>query len=284
MANMKEKMKLGAVEETLLITLYMRAKESRRKDAILYDELACDLVDKIDYDFTKFDNASMSALGCVIRGRHFDRKVQDFIRRIDRPVVVNIGCGLDTRYQRIKEKKNAVFYELDLPEVMALRERLLPPPDRNDIPLAASLLESGWMDELRERHSGSRFIFVIEGVVMYFYEKQVRTLLGRLASRFPGGEIHFDVCGTMFLKKSIKNDSVKHTSAHFRCGINDGRVVERWVPQLKMTDSLSYMDIEKGRWGFKGVLIRLIPGFARKFSSILGYKIEEKQVENPSVQ
>lgn len=273
---MKEKLNLNAVEETLLITLYMRAKESRRKDAIIRDELACELVDKIDYDFAKFDKASMSALGCVIRGRHFDRKVQDFICRMPEPVVVNIGCGLDTRYQRIKEKKNAVFYELDLPEVMSLRKRLLPPPDKNDIPLAASLLESGWMDELREKHPDARFIFIIEGVVMYFYEEQVRTLLQRLASRFPGGEIHFDVCGTMFQKKSVKNDSVKHTNAHFRCGINDGRIIEQWVPQLKMSDSLSYMDIEKRRWGVKGVLSRLMPGLARKFSSILGYKIKEE--------
>lgn len=273
---MKEKLKLNVVEETLLITLYMRAKETRRKDAILRDELACELVDKIDYDFTKFDKASMSALGCVIRGRHFDDKAQNFIRGTKHPVVVNIGCGLDTRYQRIKEKKDAVFYELDLPEVMALRERLLPPPDKNDIPLAASLLESGWMDELRKKHPDSHFIFIIEGVVMYFYEEQVKTLLKRLASRFPGGEIHFDVCGTMFQKKSIKNDSVKHTNAKFRCGIDDGRIIEQWVPQLKMADNLSYMDIEKKRWGFKGVLCRLLPGLTRKFSSILGYKIVEE--------
>lgn len=273
---MKEKVKLNAVEETLLITLYMRAKESGRKNAIIRDELACKLVDKIDYDFAKFDKASMSALGCVIRGRHFDRKVQDFIYRTRQPVVVNIGCGLDTRYQRIKEKRNAIFYELDLPEVIVLRERLLPPADKNNIPLAASLLETEWIDELCKKHPESQFIFILEGVVMYFYEEQVRALLKRLASHFPGGEIHLDVCGTMFQKKSVKNDSVKHTNARFRCGIDDGHLIEQWVPELKMTDNLSYMDIEKGRWGFKGVLARLLPGLAHKFSSILGYKIKER--------
>ncbi len=272
---MKEKLQLNPVEETLLITLYMRAKESRRKDAILHDELACKMIDKIDYDFSKFDKSAMSALGCVIRARHFDRKVQEFIRKEKCPVVVNIGCGLDTRYQRIPDKRNALFYELDLPEVMQLRERLLPPYENNDIPLTASLLESGWMDDLRTKHPDARFIFILEGVVMYFYEKQVRTLLEHLAARFPGGEIHFDVCGTMFMKKGVKHDTLKYMNANFRCGINDGRVIEQWVPQLVMTDSLSYMDIEKKRWGMMGVLCRCLPRLARKFSSILEYKIKE---------
>ncbi|MCI1648084.1 MAG: class I SAM-dependent methyltransferase [Bacteroides sp.] len=273
---MKEKLKLNAVEETLLIPLYMRAKESKRKNAIIHDELACKIVGEIDYNFSKFENASMSALGCVIRGRHFDKKVQQFILREKNPIVVNIGCGLDTRYQRIQQKQDAIFYELDLPDVMELRKQLLPHPDTNDIPLTASLLETDWMDALKKKHPNSHFIFILEGVIMYFYEKQIKTTLTRLASRFPGGEIHFDVCGTMFLKRGVKNDSIKHTNAKFRSGINNGKIIEEWIPQFIMTDNISYMDIEKKRWGIKGFLIRLIPGLARKFSSILGYKIEKK--------
>lgn len=120
---MKEKIEFqSVVAETLLIPLYMRAKESRRRDAVLHDPEAERLVARIAYDYGKFDKAWMSALGCVVRSRYYDQRVESFIRLNARPVVVNVGCGLDTRFQRIAERRNAVFYELDLPEVMAIRE------------------------------------------------------------------------------------------------------------------------------------------------------------------
>lgn len=62
------------------------------------------------------------------------------------PVVVNVGCGLDTRFQRIGGGK-AVFYDMDLPEVIALRRELIPEQPGNAY-IAASLLETGWMDDL----------------------------------------------------------------------------------------------------------------------------------------
>jgi O-methyltransferase involved in polyketide biosynthesis len=271
---MKEQIKLNTVEETLLIPLYMRAKESVRKNSILKDEISCKLVSNIDYDFSIFDKAAMSSLGCVIRSRHFDKKVQEFIFREKDPVVINAGCGLDTRYHRLKCKDNVVFYDLDLPDVIKLREKLLPPAGPANIYITASLTETDWMDMLKEKHAGCSFIFILEGVIMYFYENQVKSILGNLASRFPGGEIHLDVCGTMFTKNNVKHDTLKHTKAVFLCGINDGREIEKWVPRLELTDSISYMNVEKKRWGLKGFLIRLIPGFARKFSSILGYRIK----------
>ena len=122
---MKQKYEFkNVVAETLLIPLYMRAKESRRKgDAILKDTMAEQLVDSIEYDYSQFDGAKMSEVGCVVRGKYFDDAIRRFILSHPHPVVVNVGCGLDTRYQRIGNDQAAVFYELDLPEVIDLRRR-----------------------------------------------------------------------------------------------------------------------------------------------------------------
>ena len=118
---MKEKVTINdQIANTLFIPLYMRFKESRRPNGIMNDHLACELINRIDYDFSQFDKAPLSELGCVVRGCYFDRKVQEFILREPSPIVVNIGCGLDTRFQRITERRNATFYELDLPEVCLL--------------------------------------------------------------------------------------------------------------------------------------------------------------------
>ena len=136
------------VAETLFIPLYMRAKESRRVNPILNDKAAEQLADNLEYDYSQFDGAKLSEVGCVVRGWYFDRAVKQFIDTHPRPVVVNVGCGLDTRFQRIGNRK-AVFYDLDLPEVIALRRELIPEQPGN-VYIAASLLETDLMDDLRQ--------------------------------------------------------------------------------------------------------------------------------------
>ncbi|ETD17544.1 hypothetical protein HMPREF1199_01795 [Hoylesella oralis CC98A] len=142
---MKEKIKFsGVVQETLLIPLYMRAVESKRRaDNILKDDFAEGLVDRIDYNFAKLKNAKMSYVGCVVRGRYYDDAVRSFILSHRNPVVVNVGCGFDTRYQRILEHDRAVFYELDLPEVIELRRHLIP-EQQGDTYIEGSLLDDCW--------------------------------------------------------------------------------------------------------------------------------------------
>lgn len=259
------------VAETLLIPLYMRAKESRRGEkAIIRDNMAEKLVENFDCDYSRFDNAKLSEVGCIVRGWYFDNAVRRFIASHEDAVVVNVGCGLDTRCQRIGG--NATFYELDLPEVMKLRERLIPATE-NDRHIAASLLDEEWMDTLKERHPGSSFIFVAEGVLMYFREHQVRQFISRIAAKFGGRELWFDVCGTMMSRHHVKPDSLRRHKAEIRSGISDGRIVEKWEPKLIMIEQANYMKFFRTRWGLFGMLMGLFPHLCYKFSSLLGYKI-----------
>ena len=275
--KMKEKINFrNVVAETLLIPLSMRARESRRSDAILRDPLAVQLTESIDYDYSKFGRAPMSALGCVIRSSLYDRKVQEFIRCRRNPVVVNVGCGLDTRFQRIADRDRAAFYELDLPEVIDIRERLIPAPE-GDTYVRGSALETGWMDRLRERHPGGDFIFTLEGVAMYFREEQVREIFANLARRFPGGIVCVDFCGPKLANRKLKPDSMNNVAAEIRCGVDDGRIVEQWVPQLELVRQWLYMDFARRRWGLTGVVFRLFPKFTRKFSSLCMYKIRTSE-------
>lgn len=224
--------------------------------------------------YSKFDGASLSAVGCVVRGLYFDNAIRRFIATHRNPVVVNVGCGLDTRYQRIEEHDKATFYEMDLPEVIDLRRELLPEP-KGDRYIAGSLLETQWMDDLRETHPEGEFIIIIEGVLMYFYEKQVRQLLTRLADRFSGGEVWFDVCGPMLAKsKHIKPDSLRGHNAQIRSGLKDGHEVEVWEPRLQLIEQALYQKFFPKRWGFGGMLMGKFPGICKRFSSLLGYQIK----------
>lgn len=261
------------VAETLFIPLLSRAIETRRKNGLINDPKACEMVDKVDYDFSKFGNIKMSTIGTIIRVRHFDKAVQDFIDRKakEKPVIVQVGCGLDTRYFRISDHEQAVFYEMDLPEVIHLREKLIP-SSQNDIYLSSSLLKSDWIEALKQKHSGSPFLFLFEGVLMYFTEEQVRDVLSRLADHFPGSEIYFDKVSNWACRNSDKHESVKKTKARFHCGIDDPHIVEKWVPKLKLIETFYFVSEAKGRWGVAGFLMSLIPGMKKAFG-ILGYKI-----------
>lgn len=274
---MKQKYEFKSiVAETSLIPLYMRAKESRRADPILCDKAAEQLVDSLEYDYSRFDGAKLSEVGCVVRGWYFDRAVRRFIETHPNPVVVNVGCGLDTRFQRIGGGE-AIFYDMDLPEVIALRRELIPEQQGNAY-IAASLLETGWMDDLRRKHPDGEFIFVVEGVLMYFYEKQVKAFLHHVASRFGGGELWFDVCGTIMSRHGVKPDSLRKHEAQIRSGLSDGRVVEQWESALRLIEQANYMKFLRSRWGFFfGQILGRIPWLCYKFSSLLGYRIVQEK-------
>ncbi len=271
-----EKIKPGLqdeVAETLFIPLLSRATETRRKGGLLHDPVACEMVERVDYDFAKYGKMKMSTIGTIIRVRHFDRLTSGFIHRKEKehPIVVQVGCGLDTRFQRVPNREKALFYEMDLPEVIRLREQLLP-PSSNDVYIGASLLETGWMDELRERHPDGTFLFLFEGVLMYFTEEQVREVLSRLAERFPKSEIYFDKVSSWACRNSDKHESVKRTKARFHCGIDDPHIVEQWIPALRLTETFYFVSEAKGRWGIAGFIMSLIPALRHSFG-ILGYQV-----------
>jgi O-methyltransferase involved in polyketide biosynthesis len=141
------------IADTLYIPLLMKCNETQRKAPFFSDPVACDIVKKIDYDFSKFENAVRSSVGVAIRAKYFDEPTADFIQTHKNPVVVNVGYGLDTRYERLGPEitGNAVFYELDIPEAMALRERFLHESE-NNIYLKGSIFETDWMDGLKDKH------------------------------------------------------------------------------------------------------------------------------------
>lgn len=104
---------------------------------------------------------------------------------------------------------------------------------------------------------------------------QVRQLLTRLADRFSGGEVWFDVCGPMLAKsKHIKPDSLRGHNAQIRSGLKDGHEVEVWEPRLQLIEQALYQKFFPKRWGFGGMLMGKFPGICKRFSSLLGYQIK----------
>lgn len=108
---------------------------------------------------------------------------------------------------------------------------------------------------------------------MYFYEEQVKAILHNIASRFSGGEIWFDVCGTIMSRHHIKPDSLRGSEAQIRSGLSDGHDVEQWIPNLQLIEQGVYQKLFPERWGWGGKLLGYFPKLSCKFSSMLEFRI-----------
>ena len=219
--------------DTLFLTLYSRAIESQKPYPLIQDEYAVDLIERLEYDFTVFDNITTTSVGVALRSAHFDAVTRDFINNHEKPIVVVIGCGLDTRKKRLGEiADKAIFYQLDLPSVIALRKQLLP-IGKNEHYISCCLLDDDWKDLLLEKHPKGQFIFLIEGVMMYFSEADNRHFFSRLAERFNGAELHFDIFNRWMSQNTALHEGVNRTMAHFKFGLNDEKQIENWQKNLQ---------------------------------------------------
>ncbi len=265
------------IGETLLFTLYMKCRESKKKSPIISDMIACELVNKIDYDFSKFDKAIISSVGVAIRANYFDEMLISFIRSAHKPVIVIIGSGLDSRYERIGQiAKKAFFYQLDIPEVMKIREQLLPAHE-NESFVFASMFETQWMDAIKQAHPEGKFLFIIEGVLMYFKREDVKTVFKNIAEKFPNGEILFDIINVWLSQNSHRHDSVKLTNAQFIYGTDDDKEMESWADNLQHVSTKLYGDFKEWkRVGFANLMLMMLIPVLKYSGRMLHYKINTK--------
>ncbi|QKG29406.1 class I SAM-dependent methyltransferase [Campylobacter sp. RM16187] len=252
------------ISETLLINLYFRSLENEVKEPILKDEFSKEIVKSIDYDFAKFDSSDLSRVGVVIRAKFIDDALIEFAKKYDEVVIVQVGAGLDTRPLRLEAVcPNATFYDLDLPDVIALRDKLMPKAKKN-FSIASSMLETAWMDELKAKHPNAKFAFALEGVSMYFEKEVFKEFVLNLAKRFEG-----IVALDLINKFTANMDSRKHDTLKFmkkavvfKMGIEDPSEVEEWdKTAIKHLKTGTMMDKHKNRWSLRGRIFGLIPAF-----------------------
>jgi len=228
---------LSGVAETLLLPLYIRAMESQRPDALLKDDKAVALVKQMNYDsswMTKMRVDEEDKVGLVLRNREFDRFVQDFLTRNPEAVVVHIGCGLDARFERV-DNGRVEWFDLDLPEVIELRRQFIGGEGTRYHLLAHSAFDSAWLDTV-SAHRPRPFLFLAEGVLMYFDEAQVKSLVLALRERFPGAELVFDAFSPFLVRMNNFRISRTKIGARYHWGLNRGKDLERWGDGITLLD------------------------------------------------
>lgn len=250
------KIDLGVVQETLLTPLCARAMQYGRPDAIVSDPIAARLVETIDYDFDRLRAFPDTMTGCAIRAERFDRRIQSFLGESSAdetpPTMVLIGEGLDTTFDR-NDDGRAHWYEIDFPDVIALRKQLFPDqPRRHQI--SGSVFDEEWIGQVKQTAT-ERVFFQIAGVMMYLPEEKVRKLFTLLADHFPGCHVAFDTCSVMARRlSSILEASVRTTRAVYQWGITDPRRIDSWDKRLVVRDVEYTMNFHRHRWTRKARL------------------------------
>jgi O-methyltransferase involved in polyketide biosynthesis len=263
------------VPETLLIPLYGRALETGRPDAIVRDPKAVDLVGRPDADFARFGRGSVQH---AIRARELDSIVRAFLGRHPAALVVNLGAGPDTAFDRVDDGR-VRWDELDLPEVIALRPRLFAETARRRA-LARSALDPAWLDEVERR---PRALVLAAGVLRYFPGAEVRRLVAALADRFPGGQLVFDTVPARLSRKTVRDaQKPPPPGGRYRWpampwGIDrpDGPRLAAWHPRIEVVRRLDPVVGYRRRLGLIG-LLSLVPALNRRFGgSIVHLRFRE---------
>jgi O-methyltransferase involved in polyketide biosynthesis len=234
----KAKVKLSGVSETLLIPLWARAKISREYSSLLNDSKAIEIIEQIDYDFLAIGkNTFESNLFFAARTKQFDDKIKAYIAEHPRASVVNIGAGLDTTFYRV-DNGLIHWYDLDLPDVIALRKQLIPETDRTKY-LAKSLFDLRWYSDINNTDEG--VFLMAAGVLFYFEESQVRQFFSSLADNLPGGEIVFNMhskLGVFFATKIIRSAGVEN--APIKWVLKDVNEMTKWDKRITVVDQVPY--------------------------------------------
>ncbi len=243
---------MSGVSETLLLTLYLRAKESQRPDALIKDERAAALVEKIGaeriFDFGRLGSIPLSEenkLVLILRSQECDRYVRDFLGRWPQAMVVHIGCGLDTRFERV-DNGQVEWYNLDLPHVIELRRKLIGGEGERYHLLGCSVFDDAWLEAVSV-HRQRPFLFLAETVFVYFEEAQVRSLVFTLRDHFPGAELVFDAWTPFNVWLGNRWLSPTEIAGLFHWGIWRGQELESWGDGIHMLNKWGFFDQPKPR-------------------------------------
>jgi O-methyltransferase involved in polyketide biosynthesis len=194
----------------------------------------------------------------VLRAKKYDSYIRRFLDHYPDAAVINIGCGLDNRFERVDNGK-VTFYDLDLPDIINIKRQIFP-GTRRYIQISKSVFDFEWMDQIQNEH----VILVAEGVFMYCREQDVKALFIHLQEKLNSPEIVFEVFSSKWLtgwRKKVTAFKLKRQlklgdGASYQFGIQDSDAIESWGKGIKLLEDWSYLDSNEPNSGIMRLMGR----------------------------
>jgi O-methyltransferase involved in polyketide biosynthesis len=253
------KIQLDGVAETLLITVRVRAEETVHPQSALQDPYAVNIMNQLQFDESNKNTISTaSRIGVVARTLIFDDIVTDFLKRNPDGVIVDLGCGLDARYERLNIPETD-WYDFDVEEAIDVRKKFF--QDKNKYRMIAkSMFDYTWMDVVPKDRP---ILILSEGVMMYFKEEELRPLFQKTYDTFGSMEMAFDAIPPFIVKRSNLHPDVKKYNATFSWGLDSAEDLKKWDNRIAILGEKYYGSYLKNRWTLFLKLMMLIPKFRK---------------------
>ena len=237
MENISE-IKLGSVQETLLLPLWGRAIEIQKQKPLLIDNQAVSIINRIPYDFTVISKniSELVRLSWIARSIFFDKRIKEFVYVYPEATIINIGCGLDTTFDRVDNGK-IQWIDIDLPDTIDLRKKYISESDRRHF-IPQSVFEKSWYTRIEKKNN---VMLLIAGVLYYFDEWDVKVLFNDFHTFLPGSEIVFDYASKIGIKvanKKVIEKGRMDKSAYLKWGIDNILEIEQWNSNIKVISNI----------------------------------------------
>jgi len=231
---------LGNIQKTLFLPLWGRAFESKKANPLLVDKTALEIIEHVDYDFSTIARNihELTQVAWIMRSICVDKVIKSFLSRHPKATIVNIGCGLDTTFDRI-DNGSLVWYDLDLPDVISLRKTFIPETERRKF-ISASFLDRGWLKDIDVIDN---ILFIAAGVFYYFEENEIKDFLIRLADSFPSSEIVFDVSspyGVKVANRAVIRNAGLDEKSFLKWGLDSTQTITSWDMRFRILATYYY--------------------------------------------
>ena len=236
---------LSGAPQTMLATFYAKALDAELPKPILGDRWAKEIVDRIDYDWSKTSITKANSPSVTTRSAHFDNWARQFLAVHPEATVVHLGCGLDARAFRLDPGPGVEWYDVDYPDVIDLRRQLFPSRD-NYHGIAASVTDPDWLADVRPDRPT---LMIAEGLTMYLTQSDGVALLRRFVDAFQTGELQFDAFNDLGIKSQWMNAVVRRSGATLYWAVNGPDDIVKAVPGVRLLawespfDSATFQDV-----------------------------------------
>src|SRR5215213_9780517 len=219
------------IEESLFLTLCGRALDYCSPHSILADAMADEIVRKLDYDCGKFRLSASPIINIALRAKKLDEVALRFVTSHPDAVALDLGAGLDTRMLRIAPPPTVDWYDIDFPEVITARRQLI--PDRtNAHGVGTDLIDPNWLEAIPTARPA---VIVADGLLAFLTQEDMISLLKRLTSHFPSGEVAFNGYSRFAIWAAKHYHGTQSVADLIKSpGFDDPREPERWNPKLKL--------------------------------------------------
>jgi O-methyltransferase involved in polyketide biosynthesis len=223
------------LQESLFLTLCGRALDYRSPHPILADTMADEIVRKLDYDCDKFHLSASPIINIALRAKKLDEVALKFVARNPDAVALDLGVGLDTRMFRVAPPSTVDWYDIDFPEVITARRQLIA-HRANAHGVGTDLTDPSWLDAIPTDRPA---VIVADGLLAFLTREDMISLLNRLTSHFPSGEVAFNGYSRFAIWAAKHYHGTQSVADLIKSpGFDDPREPERWNPSLKLVEEI----------------------------------------------